>query len=290
MERAVDLLQLADFHAVATHGGFGAAERATRTPKASLSRRIRALERDLGVQLFERGPRDLRLTDEGVALRSRTAEALAVLAEAGDEIAGRAGRPRGRLRVSVPGYFAQQGFGAVVAGFAAAYPEVLLDVLVEDHFVDPIADGIDVVVRVNPAADSPLTGQRLYRDDFIVAAHPSVARPGASGAAVPAVVLASRPDGEEWTYADGDTLVTVKPKPVLCLASMVLIRGAVLAGAGVGLFTERIAAPDIAAGRLAHWGTLVGRAAEVWVLCPSRRLRSAKVSAFVEMLVAAYAG
>ena len=289
MERRFELLGLADFHAVATHGSFSEAARATRTPKATLSRRIRALEEDVGVRLFERGGRSLRLTDDGIALKARTAQALAELVDASDELAGRAGHPRGRLRVNVPGLFAQTGFGAVVARFAAAYPEVLLDVVVQDAFVDPIADGFDAVVRVNPAPDSPLYGQLLYRDDFLVAARSDVPRPHVSGQEVPAIVLAARPDGEEWTYESGTGVVAVKPRAVMRLASIALIRDAAISGAGAAVLPAFLAQPEIAAGRLENWGKLIGRSVEVWVLYPSKRLRSAKVAAFVDMLVEAYA-
>lgn len=281
----MELSQLADFHAVAMHGGFSAASRASRTPKGTLARRIKALESDLGVRLFERGPRSIRLTEEGEALRARTAPLLADLAEAGDEIAGRAGRPRGRLRVSVPGYFAQQGFGAFAARFAAAYPEVVLDVSVDDRFVDPIVEGMDLVIRVNPAPDSLLVGRRLSRNDFLVVARPGVPRPSTSGVSVPAVVLTSRPRGETWTFDDAGTQTTVKPTAVLRLASMLLVRDAVLAGAGAGLIAENIARPDIAAGRLQSWGRLLGRNVEIWVLHPSKRQPGAKIDAMMAMLV-----
>ena len=86
----MDLLALADFDAVALHGGFGAASRATGRPKATLSRRVRELEDKLGVRLIERGARPFRLTEEGATLH---AEAHAMLGRIEDVAEGLVARP-----------------------------------------------------------------------------------------------------------------------------------------------------------------------------------------------------
>jgi DNA-binding transcriptional LysR family regulator len=77
----MDLLALADFTLVAKHGGFGRASRATGRPKATLSRRVSELEAALNIRLFERGARDLKLTEEGRALFERTGMLLTELEE-----------------------------------------------------------------------------------------------------------------------------------------------------------------------------------------------------------------
>lgn len=278
----MDLARLADFHAVVTHGGFSAAARATGTPKATVSRRVRALEDELGVRLIERGTRSLRVTDEGRALQARTAALMDDLTDVGDEIAGRAGRPRGRLRVSIPGFYAHRYFGRLAAAFAAAYPEVLLEAIIEDRLVDPVTDGFDVVIRANPSSDSRLVGHRLLTDRFVAVAAPSVRQPLATEAA-PAVVMTSRSE-EAWELDDGHAPLTVRLRPVLRFASLILVRDAVLAGAGVALMPEHLVASELSSGELVRWGVLPSRRVELWVLYPSRRLQSAKVSAFVEML------
>jgi DNA-binding transcriptional LysR family regulator len=98
----MDLLALADFNLVARHGGFGRAARATGRPKATLSRRVAELEADLGLRLFERGARVLKLTQEGRALHERTGALLAEIDETAAALASGGDRPRGRLRISAP--------------------------------------------------------------------------------------------------------------------------------------------------------------------------------------------
>ena len=121
----MDLLALADFNLVARYGGFGKAARATRRPKATLSRRVAELEAGLGLRLLERGGRVLKLTEEGRALFERTGALLTELEETTTAIASGGEKPRGRLRISAPLLFSQTAMGKIAAGFALKYPEAV---------------------------------------------------------------------------------------------------------------------------------------------------------------------
>ncbi len=136
----MDLLALADFNLVARHGGFGRAARAAGRPKATLSRRVAELEAALGLRLFERGSRALKLTEEGRALFERAGRLLTELEETAAAIASGGERPRGRLRISAPLLFSQTAMGKIAAGFALKYPEVRLEVSTEDRAVDLIEE------------------------------------------------------------------------------------------------------------------------------------------------------
>src|SRR4051794_41953511 len=118
----MDLLALVDFNLVAKHGGFGRAARAATRPKATLSRRVSELEAGLGVRLFERGGRDLKLTEEGRALHERTGRLLVELNETAAAIAAGGGTPRGRPRGSAPSLFSQIRVGKLPPRFVLGYP------------------------------------------------------------------------------------------------------------------------------------------------------------------------
>lgn len=186
----MDLLALADFNLVARHGGFGRAARASGRPKATLSRRVSELEAALGLRLFERGARDLKLTEEGRALHERTGALLTEIDETAAAIASGGEKPRGRLRISVPLLFSQTAMGKLAAGFVLSYPAVQLEVTTDDRTVDMIEEGYDLVIRVNPRLDESLVGRAFLHDRQVVVAAPSVARP-ADGEAVPAIVRGS---------------------------------------------------------------------------------------------------
>lgn len=288
----MDLSSLADFNLVASLGGFGKASRASGRPKATLSRRVRDLEQSLGVRLLERDTRALRLTEEGQALYERTHTLLEEIKDVGDAVATGLAAPRGRLRVSAPVLFSHTMLGRLAAGFAKAYPEVQLEITAEDRNVDLIGDGYDVVIRVNPHPDVMLVGRCFARDDMLLVAPASMNRPSAKvdGTAplVPAVALDNHFDTGPWSYQDRGILNTLMPDIQLRLSSLIMIRDAVLAGAGAALIPRSLlphAAHDVG---LSIWGTLPDRTIELWVLHASRRLASTKVIAFVEYLCQAF--
>jgi DNA-binding transcriptional LysR family regulator len=286
----MDLRALADFNLVATHGGLGRASRASGQPKATLSRHIAELEDSLGLRLLERGARSLQLTEEGAALHARTEGLLREIAEAGETIAGGVGRPRGRLRVNAPVLFAQVALGRIAAEFIAAYPEVQLEITAEDRYVDPIEEGYDLVIRINPAPDDRLIGRCFLRDETLVVAPPQVARPSGETTTFPAVVLNTAPANATWRIRTGpdDPVEELTPNPVLRLSSILVVRDAVLANAGAARLPRSMVAGDLAAGRLVSWGVVEDRPVSAWALHVSRRLVSSRVTAFIAALVAAF--
>ena len=283
----MDLLALADFNLVARHGGFGRAARAAGRPKATLSRRVSELESSLDLRLFERGTRALRLTQEGRALYERTAALLAELGETAAAIASRGGKPRGRLRISAPLLFSQTAMGKLAAAFALKYPEVRLEVTTEDRAVDMIEEGYDLVIRVNPDPDESLVGRIFLRDRLVVVASPALKRPK-PGFAAPAVVRGASDLTSAWEVVAprGKSLITIDP--VLRLSSIVMVRDAVRAGVGAARLPVSLVSHDLTAGRLVHWGDVDGPEIAVWTLYPSRRLLSARVSAFLDFLKQAF--
>ncbi|OAJ56937.1 LysR family transcriptional regulator [Paraburkholderia ginsengiterrae] len=285
----MDLTSLADFNAVALHGGFGPASRALDRPKATLSRRVAELEETLGVRLIERGSRRLRLTEEGVVLHERTRGLMAEIQEAGEAVASRAPVPRGRLRISAPVVFAHVVLGRIATRFALAYPQVELELVAEDRVVDPVEDGYDLVIRVDPSRDEQLAGRRIFADERLVVAAPTLSIPSArSGSAdalpVPAVVMTRASPSARWTMHTNAGVRTLAPMPVLRLSSLLMVRDAVLDGVGAALLPRLLVGPDVAAGRLVCWGVEDGPPVEVWALYNSRRLLSAKVRAFMNLL------
>jgi DNA-binding transcriptional LysR family regulator len=283
----MDLLALADFNLVARHGGFGRAARAASRPKATLSRRVTELEASLDLRLFERGGRVLKLTEEGRALYARTGALLTELEETASAIASGGHSPRGRLRISAPLLFSQTAMGKLAAEFALKYPEVQLEVTTEDRPVDMVEEGYDLVIRVNPDPDQSLVGRVFLRDRLVAVASPSLARP-AGDQATPAVVRGTGDQATSWevTLPTGRSRIAVDP--ILRLSSMIMVRDAVRAGAGVARLPISLVGHDLVSGALAHWGDIEGPEITLWTLYPSRRLLSARVSAFLAFLKDAF--
>ena len=291
----MDLQALSDCDLVAAQGGFGRAARISGRSRATLSRRVAELEQSLGVRLIERGSQSLRLTDEGRVLHERTRGLLSEIAEAGEAVVLGAATPKGRLRVSAPVVFAHVALPRIGARFALAYPGVQLEIVAENRKVDPVEDGYDLIIRIDPSPDERLVGRRFLYDERLIVAPPDMPRPVPGGdgdeLAVRAVLLSATPPGTLWRMKSGtEADVVLRPDPVLRLSTLMMVRDAVRAGAGAAMLPKLLAAEDIESGRLAYWGTQAGPPVEIWALQSSRRLVGAKVRAFLEAVERAFPG
>ena len=285
----MDLPALVDFNLVATHGGFGRASRASGRPKATLSRKVSELEASLGVRLIDRGSRTLRLTGEGRALHERTLGPLAEIIEAEQAVASGSSIPAGKLRVSAPIVLAHVLLPKLATNFVAAYPHVDLEIIAEDRKVDPVDENYDLVIRIDPSPDERLVGRRILEDERLLVAPPGIAaalhsEQAAADHALPAVGRVGTPDDLLWRIKTDSGTLFVQPHFRLRFSSFLMVRDAVLAGAGAALVPKMMVTEDIDAGRLVSWGVHDGPKVEIWALQNSRRLSSSKVRAFLVTL------
>lgn len=284
----LDLEALSLLVAVEAHGGLNAAGREGGTPKATLSRRIRALEADLGISLLDRGGNHAVLTTAGKELTERVAPLLAGLREAATDISAHDGQVRGNLRVSIPALMARSDISAYAHRFLAQYPAVTLQIDVDDRLVDLREDGYDIVIRANPDPTSELVGKCFLRTHGVLAAAPGLVCPETHGVEVNAVVLTAQRKKKEWTAQKNGREIRVVPKPRLLCSSMMLIYDAVLAGVGVGILPAHYVQADIASGRLNAWGDVPDMEISAWVLHHPTHLTSPKIRAFVDGIFEAF--
>jgi DNA-binding transcriptional LysR family regulator len=193
----------------------------------------------------------------------------------------------------VPVVLAHVAFGRIAARFAAAYPEVQLEIVADDRKVDPVEDGYDLIIRIGPAPDERLVGRRFLDDERLLVAAPNHPPPMVAGGEVPApaVLLTSARPQTVWpfcTAAGGEAML--RAAPVLRVSSLLMVRDAVLAGAGISLLPKLLVAEDLAAGRLVLWGVHAAPPVEIWALQSSRRLVGAKVRAFLDIVEKSFPG
>lgn len=161
------------FLAVARAGSFVAAARESRTPVSTLSRRVAALERRLGVQLLKRSTRALALTDDGRGFADRCSAAMAEIAAASNALCDRATTLRGPLRVTAPQYACNQEFGPMLLDFAARHPELELDLRLTNGTPDMIEDKIDLAFHLTPLPESTHVARRLWTIRYALCASPA---------------------------------------------------------------------------------------------------------------------
>src|SRR3984957_14017288 len=154
-----DLGDLTALVAVARAGGFREAARASGSSASSLSEAVRRLEARLGVRLLTRTTRSVAPTEAGARLLDRLGPALGEIETALDVVNGFRDRPRGVLRLNVPVSAARLVLPRIVPPFLAAYPDIRLEVIAEDSFIDVLAAGCDAGIRY---------GERLEKDMIAV--------------------------------------------------------------------------------------------------------------------------
>jgi DNA-binding transcriptional LysR family regulator len=179
-----DLSDLNAFAAVARAKGFRDAARASGSSASGLSEAVRRLEARLGVRLLNRSTRSVVLTEAGERLLDRLGRAMTEVEASLDIVRGFRGRPAGTLKLNVPVSAARLVLPAIVPPFLATYPDIRLEVIAEENFVDVVAAGCDAGIRY---------GERLEQDMIAVPIGPRLQR-FALGAA-PAYLRSTRKAG-----------------------------------------------------------------------------------------------
>ena len=257
--RGAEYAELAAFVAVAQERSFRRASVRLGLSPSALRHTIRALEERLGARLLNRTTRSVAPTDAGVGLLARLAPALADIAGAVEAVGAFRDRPCGTVRLNLPRLAAHMVLAPAFGRFARAYPDVHLDLTVEDGLTDIVAAGFDAGIR---------PGERLQRDMVAVRVTPDLrtAIVGSPG------YLASRPLPRtprdlrdhacinyrwaesgglyRWQFGQADAVIEVAVEGPLTLNDTDLIVAAALDGVGLACILEGRVAGHLAAGRL----------------------------------------
>ena len=154
-------------------GSFAAAARRLGVTPSAVSRSVAQLERQLGVALLARTTRSLRLTHDGQAFHDRCVRALQELDEACDALAHAKRRPSGLLRVETASHLGRAIVGPSLPRFLDRHPDVRVHLVLRDQLVDPVVEGVDVMVRIGPLADSSLIARKLGASRIVRCASPA---------------------------------------------------------------------------------------------------------------------
>jgi LysR family transcriptional regulator for bpeEF and oprC len=287
-----DINSLQMFEKVASLKSFTAAARSLGMPKSNVSRAIARLEAQLGTRLFQRTTRDVVLTPTGQALLERSTDIIANLSDALDYVRSLAGQPRGLLKISAGVGFGVNVLAEQLPGFLLLYPDIEISLDLDSRPADLVAQAVDVAVRMGPLPDSGMVAVKLGEIRRYLCAAPSYlerrGRPSSiDHLARHETIDMPGPDGRArpWTFSRGKETVRVEVKPRLSVNEALTIHRLVANGAGLGLLSGYICAPQILAGQLVDllpdWSP---PAVEVNLVFPSRRELSPVVRAFVDYM------
>jgi DNA-binding transcriptional LysR family regulator len=273
-------------------GSLSAAAAQLGTTQPTVSRRLQALERSLGVRLLRRSTHSMTLTEDGQRCLERARELLANWHAFEADLRGAGDEPEGTLRVIAPHAFGQQQLVAPLAEYLARYPRVNVEWLLHDRRPDFIAEGIDCAIQVGQVDDQAAVAIKLAEVPRIVVAAPSLV------AHLPPVQtpedlarlpwLALRPYYRTelaLTAVDDGREARVTIVPRLSTDSLYALRTAAVTGVGAAIASAWLVADDIAQGRLVHiaprW-----RAAPlpVYLVYPQARFYPARLRRFLDVI------
>ena len=212
------LPDMAVFARVVDAGNFSVAARQLGSTPSTVSRQIKRLEDALATRLLERSTRTVRVTESGAQVARFCRDMLSAASGAVDAAGQLAARPQGKVRVSAPTAFAKTVIHPLIPGFLRAYDEVDLQLLFTDHDVDPLADDVDLVIRLTEHPPQGLAGRRLGAVRWLLVASPAYLRE--HGTPVQprdllkhdCIYLGETADDNRWRFRRGTETQTVDVK------------------------------------------------------------------------------
>jgi len=285
------------FARVVDEGSFSRAAERLDVPKSTLSRRVAALETDLGERLLLRTTRKLTVTDFGRAVLEHAHHVVEDVKAAESIAHSRQAAPNGRLRVTMPGDMGNNVLAPVLADFVLKYPAITLEVDLTARFVDLVGENFDVAIRMGELRDdATLVARRfaafsgsLYAAPAYVERRGMPTEPDALMTHDTLRVLARGGDALPWVLLRKATRWEGNPSPRATVNSPELLMRMALNGAGVAVVSDHIASPYLQRGELVQvlpdWRT---PPVSAWALYQGRRLLPARTRVFLEALAAAF--
>jgi DNA-binding transcriptional LysR family regulator len=244
------------FARVLQHGSFSEAARRTGTPVSTLSRKVSALERQLGVRLLERTTRSVNPTDSGREYYSYCEQIVDALDGAQAALEKRQVEVTGTLRLAAPPSLSDALLVPLVDGFLRRYPKVAVKVLVADRHLDLVQDEVDISLRVGPQPASSLVFRRLLTYRHILVAAPAYLA-GAAALDAPADLARHRLlgfakwfDQTTWTLSNGRRTERVPAQLALGINDYAGVIRAAVAGMGVAELPSIVCQRELSRGHL----------------------------------------
>jgi DNA-binding transcriptional LysR family regulator len=272
--------------------GFSAAARKIGRSKALLSKYVRELEDELGALLLNRTTRQFSLTEVGHTYFRRATEIVREIDNLADTVRDSSGDVRGRIKLTAPRTFSDAPIGQSLIDFALEHPDVVLDIQLDDRFVDLVEEGFDLAIRITRLEDSSMIARRLSPFSLNICASPAlIARTGMPEkpqdlTKMPCIVDTNGRWLSNWPFMrDNGEMFSVPVSGPLEVNSPLTTRAAAIAGLGFATLPDFIARPALESGELVsvldEW---VPRGGGIFAVYPHRRYLPVKIRLFVDYL------
>lgn len=279
------------FIAVVENGSFSSAASQLNITKSAISKRITQLEEELGIRLLNRTTRKLSLTEAGSRYYEYVVQSFNLAQQGVDAVTELQGSPRGRLKVTTPMTFGVLHVAPLISEFLKQYPDVTIDLQLEDKMVDLVEQGFDVGIRIGQLAESNLVAKRLAPCVSVLCASPEYL-------ATHDTIVTPRDlinhncllysyyrGGTEWSLTQHHQEHRVVPSGSLRVNNSEALRKASLGGAGIANLPTFIVANDLLEGRLVHvLADYQLPQHAVYAVFPERKHMPLKVRAFIDFI------
>ena len=286
------LSDIAVFVQVVDSGSFTAAANTLSLSKSVVSKYVTRLEDHLGAQLLNRTTRRLNLTEAGRALYESSRRGLQEIEEAKAEVSRLQGTPRGVLRLNTPMSFGILHIAPIIPDFLKLYPELSIDMNLEDRKVDLIEEGFDLAIRISDLSDSSLVARRLGPCRHVICATPEYLKQNGTPRTPDdlrehnVITFKYQDTPSEWQLLSAKGKVSSVPvSGTIQMNNSLALREALLNHAGITLTPTFIVGDDIKSGKLQ---TVLSQYSlleiSIFAVYHRRRHMSPKVRAFIDFL------
>jgi DNA-binding transcriptional LysR family regulator len=287
------LTDIAVFVQVVESGSFTAAAKRLSLSKSVVSKYVTRLENRVGARLLNRTTRRLSVTEAGQTFYERSRRGLLEIEEAEAEVSRLQEEPRGTLRVNTPMSFGVLHIAPAIPEFLRRYPELSVDMHLDDRRVDVIEEGFDVSVRISDLPDSSLIARRLGPCRHAIVASPEYLKQHGTPRTPKelrdhnVITYQYQQSAQEWHFqAAGETPVSVPVSGSIQMTNSLALREAVLNGAGITRTPTFVVGRDLQDGTLqavlTNYETLE---VSIYVVFPQRHFLAPKVRAFVDFMI-----
>lgn len=286
------LTDIAVFVQVVDSGSFTAAAEKLGLSKSVVSKYVTRLENHLDARLLNRTTRRLSLTEVGHSFYERSQRGLQELEAAEAEVSCLQNAPRGTLRLNAPMSFGILHIAPILHDFLATYPDLSVDINLDDRQVDLVAEGFDLAIRIAELPDSSLVARRLGPCRHLVCATPEyLQRHGVPHTPEDlrehnVMTYKYQESANAWHFlaTDGKP-VSVPVSGSIQMNNSLALREALLGGIGITRTPTFVVGPDIRSGRLQSVLTnYQSLEVSIYVVYPQRRHLSPKVRAFIDFM------
>ncbi len=286
----LDLNQIRTFVRLVQLGSFTKAAEVLRQPKSRVSRRLAALEKELGVQLIYRTTRQFQLTETGRSFFERAQGLIEGLEALSSEVSDATTEISGLIRITASDDMGVKYLPTLLDEFSRHYPQIRFEVFLSQSFVDLVKESIDVALRIGTLKDSSLKARRVgYLKNILIATPGLLERfrgwdDVAQLESIPFVGMSNVSKIEVFRVSDGRP-VKFKPNFMFTANNPAMLLELALLGKGIALVPEFLCVDHLKSGRLVHiHKTLHGKEIPLHIVTPEQKETPVKIKKFSEFL------